>query len=107
MTDVGRRLTEAIERPERHIEYRLLSRLNMAALYAVIDDVKPIIDGLEDKNKRDEACRFCGWLVGQQMRSMGYSLAENRRRVRGGPFRSGSVWKIVDYSTDESPHDHK
>lgn len=95
-TDVGMRLTQAIDKPERAIEYRLLSRLGMAAVYAIIKDVQPIFDTLDQKEKRDEASQFCGWLVGQQMRSMGYSIADSRGRVRDAPFKTGATWTIGD-----------
>ena len=91
-TDLGKRLKDAIDKPERAIEYRLLSRLRMAAVYAIIEDVRPIFDGLEQKERRDEASQFCGWLVGQQMRSMGYSIADSRGRVRDAPFKTGATW---------------
>ena len=104
-TDVGKRLTNAIQKPERAIEYRLLSRLGMAAVYAIIEDVKPIFDSLEQKEKRDEASQFCGWLVGQQMRSMGYSIADSRGRVRGAPFKTGATWAIGENANKDDTND--
>jgi hypothetical protein len=93
MTETGRALTQIIQRPDRMLEFRLLSNLGMPAVQAIASDVTPIIDSLTTKAERDTASQFCGWAVGQLMRRAGYEVVQERGRVTEAPFKTGAVWQ--------------
>lgn len=95
-SDTGLKLVAAIDKPEREIEYRLLSRLKMAAVYAIVHDVKPVFELLDAKDKRDEASQFCGWFVAQHMRRLGFTISDARGRVKDAPFSTGAIWHLEE-----------
>jgi hypothetical protein len=95
-TSVGTALADAIDTPERFFEFRTLSENGKPAVQAVAREVGPIIESLTTKRERDAASQFCGWYVGQIMRSSGYEIIQERGRVSDAPFQTGAVWKQID-----------
>lgn len=92
-TDTGRALGYIINRPDRIMEFRLLSNLGIAAVQAVAHEVTPIIEALPDKSSKDKASQFTGWLVAKRMRAAGYEIVQARGRVSDAPFKTGAVWR--------------
>jgi hypothetical protein len=95
ITNLGRQLLYIIRRPDRILEYRLLSNLGMPAVQAIASEVRPLIDALPGKRSRDAASQFCGWAVGQRLRAAGYEVARDRGRVSDAPFKTGAVWHRI------------
>ncbi|MGO9358300.1 MAG: hypothetical protein ACLP1D_11575 [Xanthobacteraceae bacterium] len=92
-TEIGRKLSRIVNRPDRMFEFRFLSVWGKPAVQAVASAVGPIINTLPDKRARDEASQFCGWAVGQRMRRAGFEIAQHRGRVSDAPFKTGAVWR--------------
>jgi hypothetical protein len=92
-TQTGRSLMQAIDIPEMIPEFLALSKIGKPAIQAVAVEVTEIIEALNTKSERDSASQFCGWFVGQIMRSLGYRVAQERGRVTGAPFKTGAVWE--------------
>jgi hypothetical protein len=91
--ETGRALARIIGRPDRMLEFRLLSKLGKPAVQAIASDVSTIIERLPTKAERDAASQFCGWYVAQLMRRAGYEIAQDRGRVSDAPFKTGAVWR--------------
>src|SRR5438552_1876418 len=95
-TTLGKAIEALARRPERLIEYRLLSRLEMPAVNALSWDVKPLLQDLTDSERR-AAKQFCGAVVGDIMRENGYGIVNPRGSAQsGGVFTLGAVWAPVD-----------
>lgn len=94
-TKTGRRIAHIIDRPDRILEFRLLSNLGKAAVQALAAEVAPIINALPDKRARDMASQFTGWRVGRRMRDAGYEVKKERGRVSNAPFKTGAVWRRI------------
>jgi hypothetical protein len=95
-TPTGIALADITNTPERFFEFRTLSENGKPAIQAIAREVAPIIENLTTKRERDAASQFCGWYVGQIMRSAGYAIVQDRGRVSDAPFRTGAVWKQID-----------
>ena len=95
-TKLGKAIEASARKPERLIEYRLLSRLGMPAVIALSWDVKPLLKGLSEAGLRD-AKQFCGSVVGDIMRENGYDITNPRGSAQvGGVFTLGAVWGPID-----------
>src|SRR5687768_16313499 len=95
-TELGKAIEASARKPERLIEYRLLSRLQMPAVVALSWDVGPLLRDLTDAERR-EAKQFCGAVVGDIMRENGYGIMNPRGSAQsGGVFTLGAVWGPVD-----------
>ena len=91
-TKLGTAIEVLALKPERMIEYRLLSRLGMPAVIALSWDVKPLLKNLSEGERRD-AKQFCGSVVGDIMREKGYEIINPRGSAQlGGVFTLGAVW---------------
>jgi len=91
-TKTGTRLAAIVTMPEMVPEYCALSRIGKPAVQAIAADVAPIINALTTKEERDAASQFVGWRVAKVMRSLGYTLIQERGRVTGAPYQTGAVW---------------
>lgn len=91
-TPMGRELAAIIDAPELVAEFRALSEIQRPAVQAIAPHVVDLINALPGTAQRHAANQFCGWRVGQIMRSLGYRLVRSRGRVTGGPFKTGAVW---------------
>ena len=93
-TAIGRQLIAAIAPETRDREFKLLSRpsISKAAVYAIADEVRPIIEQLSSDGERKSANQFVGWVVGQRMRALGYRIVNERGRVKNATFKTGAVW---------------
>jgi hypothetical protein len=95
-TELGKSIETSARKPERLIEYRLLSRLQMPAVVALSWDVGPLLRDLSESDRR-EAKQFCGAVVGDIMRENGYGIVNARGSAQsGGVFTLGAVWAPVD-----------
>jgi hypothetical protein len=91
-TKLGKAIGVLAQKPERMTEYRLLSRLGMPAVVALSWDVKPLLKGLSEGERRD-AKQYCGSVVGDIMREHGYEIINPRGSAQvGGVFTLGAVW---------------
>ncbi len=100
-TELGKAIEALARKPERITEYRLLSRIGVPAVVALSWDVKPLIEGLSEGERRD-AKQFCGSVVGDIMREHGYEIINARGSAQvGGVFTLGAVWGPTDGS-----HEH-
>lgn len=97
-TELGRAIEVAAQKPERMIEYALLSRLKMPAVIALSWDVLPLLEKLSESDRRD-AKQYCGAIVGDIMRDNGYEIANPRGSAQaGGVFTLGAVWAPVKHT---------
>ena len=95
-TKLGKAIETSAHKPERLIEYRLLSRLQMPAVVALSWDVGSLLKDLTEADRR-EAKQFCGAVVGDIMRENGYGIINPRGSAQsGGVFTLGAVWGPVD-----------
>jgi len=94
-TPVGLALSEIIDTPERYLDFLTMTENRKPAVQAIGREVAPIINALPTKQERNAASQFCGWRVGQIMRSAGYEIVQDRGRVSDSPFQTGAVWKQV------------
>jgi hypothetical protein len=91
-TKLGKAIELLAHKPERLVEYRLLSRLGMPAVVALSWDVGPLLRGLSERDRRD-AKQYCGAIVGDIMRENGYDIINPRGSAQaGGVFTLGAVW---------------
>jgi hypothetical protein len=89
---LGKSIESLATKPERSIEYALLSRLGMPAVIALSWDVEPLLRRLSEADRR-EAKQFCGAIVGDIMRDHGYEIINPRGSAQaGGVFTLGAVW---------------
>lgn len=86
---LGTDLEKLIDTPERYIEYRVLSRLGIPAVAALVDDLKEKFPEVEFDTF---ACQFCGSMVGEVMRRHRHTLVRDRVSVPGKFFTRGAVW---------------
>ncbi len=94
-TKLGKTIEASARQPERFIEYRLLSRLQMPAVVALSWDLGPLLKPLNEADRR-EAKQFCGAIVGDIMRENGYGIVNPRGSAQsGGVFTLGAVWGPV------------
>ena len=89
LTALGQQLEQLIDTPPRYIEYAALSRADIPAISAIVDELQNKYPELAN----DQTARqFCGAMVGDVMRRHGHVLLRPRGRVPGGYFSYGAVW---------------
>jgi hypothetical protein len=88
-TKLGSDLEKLIDTPERYIEYRVLSRLGIPAVAALVADLKVKFPKVETDTF---ARQFCGSMVGEVMRRHRHTLVRDRVSVPGKFFTRGAVW---------------
>lgn len=86
---IGQQLEAAIELPERYIEFAALSRVGVAAIAAIADEIsEKFPEVIEDTTAR----QFCGAMVAEVMRRKGHEVVQARGRVSGAMFSYGAVF---------------
>ena len=96
-TELGRTIEALAQKPERMIEYALLSRLKMPAVIALSWDAAPLLSKLSKDDRRD-AKQYCGAIVGDIMRDNGYEIINPRGSAQaGGLFTLGAVWALAKH----------
>lgn len=88
-TPIGMQLEALIELPERYIEFAALSRVGMAAIAAVADELAEKFPELEADTT---ARQFCGAMVADVMRRHGHEVVQARGRVGQRLFSYGAVF---------------
>src|SRR5580698_10470912 len=94
------RIKEILTRPELVQQYELLSRIELPAVQAVVWDLEPLLEGL-DEAARNHAIQSSGALIGDILTERGFRIARGRRgekkrgRVRKARFvKSGTIWEL-------------
>jgi hypothetical protein len=88
-TELGRQLEALIEERDRYVEFAALSRAGVAAIAAILDDVKEKFPELATDIT---ARQFCGAMVAEVMRRNKHQVVRPRGRVSGGAFAYGAVF---------------
>ncbi|MGN4074093.1 DinB family protein [Burkholderia gladioli] len=88
-TPLGRQLEALIDLPERYVEFAALSRIGVAAIAAIRDDVAEKFPEVEGDTT---ARQFCGAMVAEMMRRHGHELVQARGRIGGTLFSYGAVF---------------
>ncbi|WP_241069306.1 DinB family protein [Achromobacter insuavis] len=88
-TPLGQQLEALIDEPGRYLEYAALSRVGVAAVAAISDDIETVFPEVAvDTTAR----QFCGALVADLMRRHGHEVVQARGRVAGAIFSYGAVF---------------
>lgn len=88
-TPIGQQLEAEISIPERYIEFAALSRVGVAAVAAIADEISEKFPEIaEDTTAR----QFCGAMVAEVMREKGHEVVQPRGRVSGTMFSYGAVF---------------
>src|SRR5580658_3429893 len=88
-TELGGQLEALIDSGDRYIEFAALSRAGVAAIAAIVDDVKEKFPELATDIT---ARQFCGAMVAEVMRRNQHQVVRPRGRVSGGIFAYGAVF---------------
>jgi hypothetical protein len=89
MTPLGQQLEALIDSPHRYIEFAALSRVGIAAIAAIADEVaRKFPEIAEDTTAR----QFCGAMVAEVMRDHSHEVIQSRGRVAGALFSYGTVF---------------
>lgn len=88
-TPLGQQLEALIDEPGRYLEYAALSRVGVAAVAAISDDVETMFPEVAADTT---ARQFCGALVADLMRRHGHEVVQARGRVAGAIFSYGAVF---------------
>ncbi|WP_028536433.1 DinB family protein [Paludibacterium yongneupense] len=88
-TPLGRQLEALIDSPERYIEFAALSRVGVAAIAAVQDEIGSKFPEIANDAT---ARQFCGAMSAEIMRRHGHELVQARGRVAGPLFSYGAVF---------------
>ncbi|WP_414441189.1 DinB family protein [Burkholderia sp. 22PA0106] len=88
-TPLGRQLEALIDTPSRYIEFAALSRVGVAAIAAIRDEIAGKFPDIADDTT---ARQFCGAMVAEVMRRHGHELVQARGRIGGAPFTYGAVF---------------
>ena len=100
-TELAKAIVSLAYKPERLVEFVLLSRLKMPAIIALSWDVEPLLKKLSNEELRT-AKQFCGAVVGDIMRENRYEIINPRGSAKaGGVFTLGAVWGSL-----ETAHEH-
>lgn len=88
-TPLGQQLEALIDEPGRYLEYAALSRVGVAAVAAISDDIETVFPEVATDTT---ARQFCGALVADLMRRHGHEVVQARGRVAGAIFSYGAVF---------------
>jgi uncharacterized damage-inducible protein DinB len=86
---LGQQLEALIAHPDRYIEFAALSRVGVAAIAAVTDEIAHKFPEIEQDTT---ARQFCGAMVAEVMRQHGHEVVQPRGRVGGAWFSYGAVF---------------
>lgn len=94
-TALASQLETLIDAPMRYTEYAVLSRVGVAAVAAVADEIALKFPEVE----QDATARqFCGAMVAEVMRRHGHEVVQARGRVSGALFSYGAVFSAQPVS---------
>ncbi len=88
-TPLGEQLEALIELPEHYIEFAALSRVGVAAIAAIQDE---IVRKFPEIEANATARQFCGAMIADVMRRHGHEVVQTRGRVGGALFSYGAVY---------------
>ncbi|AXF22657.1 damage-inducible protein DinB [Burkholderia pyrrocinia] len=88
-TALGAQLEALIAQPERYPEFAALSRVGVAAIGAIQDEIARTFPELEADTT---ARQFCGAMVADVMRQRGHDVVQARGRLGGVLFSYGAVF---------------
>lgn len=88
-TPLGQQLEALIDDPARYPEYAALSRVGVAAVAAIADDIQ---ERFPEVAQDTTARQFCGALVADRMRRHGHEVVQARGRIGGAVFSYGAVF---------------
>ncbi len=88
-TPLGQQLEALIDDPARYPEYAALSRVGVAAVAAIADDIQ---ERFPEVAHDTTARQFCGALVADRMRRHGHEVVQARGRIGGAVFSYGAVF---------------
>ncbi|ONR78515.1 damage-inducible protein DinB [Burkholderia cenocepacia] len=88
-TALGAQLEALIEQPERYLEFAALSRVGVAAIGAIQDE---IVRKFPEVEADTTARQFCGAMVADVMRRHGHEVVQARGRLGGALFSYGAVF---------------
>ncbi|MGU7773423.1 DinB family protein [Burkholderia sp. MR1-5-21] len=88
-TPLGAQLEALIEQPERYIEFAALSRVGVAAIGAIQDEIAQKFPEIAADTT---ARQFCGAMVADVMRRRGHDVVQARGRIGGALFSYGAVF---------------
>ncbi|WP_322041821.1 DinB family protein [Paraburkholderia sp. J67] len=94
-TALASQLEALIDAPQRYAEYAVLSRVGVAAVAAIVDEIALKFPEIE----QDATARqFCGAMVAEVMRRHGHEVVQARGRVSGALFSYGAVFSAQPVS---------
>ncbi|WP_322094166.1 DinB family protein [Paraburkholderia bannensis] len=94
-TALASQLEALIDAPQRYLEYAVLSRVGVAAVSAITDEIALKFPEIE----QDQTARqFCGAMVAEVMRRHGHEVVQARGRVGGTLFSYGAVFSAQPVS---------
>ncbi|RQT00765.1 DinB family protein [Burkholderia seminalis] len=88
-TALGAQLEALIEQPERYLEFAALSRVGVAAIGAIQDEIARKFPEIEADTT---ARQFSGAMVAEVMRRHGHEVVQARGRLGGALFSYGAVF---------------
>jgi uncharacterized damage-inducible protein DinB len=88
-SSLGQQLEAMIDQSEHYIEFAALSRIGVAAIAAVTDEIAQKFPEVEQDTT---ARQFCGAMVAEVMRRHGHEVVQPRGRVSGSWFSYGAVF---------------
>ncbi|WP_321870827.1 DinB family protein [Burkholderia ubonensis] len=88
-TPLGAQLEALIEQPDRYVEFAALSRVGVAAIGAIQDE---IAQKFPETSTDTTARQFCGAMVADVMRRHGHDVVQARGRLGGALFSYGAVF---------------
>jgi hypothetical protein len=88
-TPLGQQLEALIVQSDRYLEFAALSRVGVAAIAAVTDEIAHKFPEVEQDTT---ARQFCGAMVAEVMRRHGHEVVQPRGRVSGSWFSYGAVF---------------
>ncbi|MCA8380373.1 DinB family protein [Burkholderia cenocepacia] len=93
-TPLGAQLEALIEQPERYLEFAALSRVGVAAIGAIQDEIAHKFPEIEADTT---ARQFCGAMVADVMRRRGHEVVQARGRLGGALFSYGAVFSACPH----------
>ncbi|WP_322087261.1 DinB family protein [Burkholderia sp. BCC1999] len=93
-TALGAQLEALIEQPERYLEFAALSRVGVAAIGAIQDEIAGKFPEIETDTT---ARQFCGAMVAEVMRRHSHEVVQARGRLGGTLFSYGTVFSAFPH----------
>ncbi|WP_176048405.1 DinB family protein [Burkholderia sp. BCC1644] len=93
-TALGAQLEALIEQPGRYLEFAALSRVGVAAIGAIQDEIAGKFPEIETDTT---ARQFCGAMVAEVMRRHSHEVVQARGRLGGALFSYGAVFSAFPH----------